>query len=286
MRTFIAIIAVLAAACSGNVTSETVGTLTVTEAEGEVSGVYELDGEVLTFRSVVLDGIVEAQVELHGMILDAVVDPEGGVSSIDGFAEAGGETQLVDEDRLMLAAFYQSLNEYWPGNGLSTEATLLRRLASIWSQHPSSLELTRTVMGEEGRGYTMLCSYAHCGTWSGACAYWNWYSYADHDGWGHDNNDSDAQQVAQIGDHHGCGGDVYFWNNAWYCGEPDHWRRPYEMGNCNGRCGGGCGGDTQYTKDATDHDGCVRNGHSTFSSWCSDEFSYAADDELYAPNCY
>lgn len=43
---------------------------------------------------------------------------------------------------------------------------------------------------------------------------------------------------------------------------------------------------TQYTLDATNHDGCVRNGHLLASAYCDDQFVSASDDELYAPNCY
>jgi len=53
------------------------------------------------------------------------------------------------------------------------------------------------------------------------------------------------------------------------------------------KCGGsytrGCSSSNWY--DCAD-DGCVRNGHMLGSSWCSDEFASASDDELSAPDCY
>ena len=91
----------------------------------------------------------------------------------------------------------------------------------------------------------------------------------------------------QLGNHYSCSEDTWYWNGSgWSCGEPDHWNYPYEVGNCFGRCGQGCGGDHQYTKDCTDHDGCVRNGHVIASFWCDDEFTSASDDALGADDCY
>ncbi len=277
--------------CGQQGTDEAIGALEMTEDEGMVSGTYYLEDQELAFESTVIEaGLVELELVLNGMVLEGVIDMNEGVSSLDGYTAGTGEdTQLIEDDRALLESFYRALNEYWPGNDIPLESSSLRRATSIWAQSSPAIDLTRTVMGEEGRGYTMLCNYARCNpnSWTGACSYWNWYSYGDHDGWWHDNNDSGSQQRVQMGDHYNCSGDTYYWTGStWACGEPDHWSRPYEMGICFGRVGGSCGGDTQYTKDGVDHDGCVRNGHVLLSSWCSDEFSYAADDELYAPNCY
>ena len=110
---------------------------------------------------------------------------------------------------------------------------------------------------------------------------WVWLSFANAP------EPTTRQQIAQLGDHTTCGGDEYYLNGStWVCGEPDHWSRPKVMGICFGRCGGGCGGDTQYTLDATNHDGCVRNGHALASAYCDDQFVSASDDEMFAGNCY
>ena len=236
--------------------------------------------------------VFEVTVKLNGMTLRALLDVENGVSALDGFAsDTGADTQLLDGDRALLSALYASLNAKLPrSDSAAASQKYLRRAIGLWAQHPSSVELQRTVMGEQQRGYTMLCSYAKCngGANTGSCnGAYNWYSYARHDcnKGGFDNGRN--QQIAQLGDHYSCSGDEWYINGStWVCGEPDHWYRPKVVGNCFGRCGGGCGGDTQYTLDATNHDGCVRNGHMLASLYCDDQFASASDDELFAPNCY
>ncbi len=236
-------------------------------------------------------GVYRVEVRHNGMTLTGLVDAAQGVSSLDGFAEDNGQdTQMLDGDRELLAALYAALNAELPaGQALSSELKYLRREVGLWDEHPGSVQLQRTVMGEQGRGYTMLCSYAKCnGKNTGSCgSTYNWYSYAKHDCQHGGFDLAKNQQIAQLGDHGTCNGDeLYMSGGAWVCGEPDHQSRPKVMGNCFGRCGGGCGGDTQYTLDATNHDGCVRNGHVLASGYCDDQFASASDDELYAPDCY
>ena len=259
---------------------------------GETRGRFAADGEEATFSSRQVEpGVYRVEVGLHGLTLTGLLDVENGVSALDGFASANGmDTYMSDEDRGLLEKLYGALNAGLPaGNAASPEAMYLRRAVGLWAQQPATVQLQRTVMGERGRGYTMLCSYAKCnGKFTGSCGgYYNWYSYARHDCnvGGFDNTRN--QQIAQLGDHSSCSGDEFYLNGStWVCGEPDHWSRPKVVGNCWGRCGGGCGGDTQYTLDATNHDGCVRNGHVLASLYCDDQFTSASDDELFAPNCY
>src|SRR5262245_45086137 len=264
------------------------GTLEIaTDAQG-VHGTYVAGADRIAFRSAFVDGDVDLQVTLNGLVLDALMRPADGVSSMDGFAAANGaDTQLVDQDRALLSGLYRALN------GLSREelgdaGVYLRRAVGLWADHPTTVDVERLVMGDQGRGYTMLCSYAQCGgAWTGTCGSYNWYSYAKHDCQHGGFSATVNQQIAQLGDHSSCSGDEWYWNGSgWVCGEPDHWSRPYVIGNCFGRCGGGCGGDTQYTLDATNHDGCVRNGHALASLYCDDQFTSASDDELFAPDCY
>jgi len=264
------------------------GTLDITSNATEARGTFTQGDDVVQFSAVAVDDAFEIQVKLNGMTLDALLDAQNGVSSLDGFAaKTGADTQLVDQDRALVSGLYRALNDKFPGNQLDNPVRYLRRAVGLWGEHPSSVDLKRTVMGEQGRGYTMLCSYAKCGgAWTGSCSSYNWYYYAKHDcNWGGFDN-THNQQIAQLGDHYTCSGDEYYWNGKWVCGEPDHWIRPQVVGICWGRCGGGCGGDTQYTLDATNHDGCVRNGHALASAYCDDQFTAASDDELYAPNCY
>ncbi|QRK10352.1 hypothetical protein JQX13_09810 [Archangium violaceum] len=266
--------------------------LELTQEAGVVSGRFTQGGSEARFASrEVEQGVYRIEVRQNGMTLTGLVDAVNGVSTLDGFAEESGQgTQMLDGDRELLSGLYAALNSQLPaGDAAAAEAKYLRRAVSLWSQHPTTVELQRTVMGEQGRGYTMLCSYAKCnGSWTGSCGgSYNWYSYAKHD-CQHGGFDSTInQQIAQLGNHGTCSGDEYYLRSgSWVCGEPDHWSRPKVMGNCFGRCGGGCGGDTQYTLDATNHDGCVRNGHALASAYCDDQFASASDDEMYAPNCY
>ncbi|MBN8229879.1 hypothetical protein JYK02_20415 [Corallococcus macrosporus] len=266
--------------------------LSLTSGTGVTEGTWAHDGQTVSFASREVEpGVYRLEVRMHGMTLTGLMDPASGVSTLDGFADANvQDTQVVGQDRQTLSAFYGALNQGLPqGDAAAPEAMYLRRAVGLWAQQPTSVTLKRTVMGEQGRGYTMLCSYAKCGGRNtGSCGgTYNWYSYAKHDCnvGGFDN--ARNQQIAQLGDHTTCSGDEYYLNGGtWVCGEPDHWSRPKVMGNCFGRCGGGCGGDTQYTLDATNHDGCVRNGHVLASGYCDDQFMSASDDELFAPNCY
>jgi hypothetical protein len=266
--------------------------LTLSVEAGGTAGTFVQGGGEVSFSSREVEpGVYRLEVRLRGMTLTGLMDPASGVSTLDGFAdEDATDTQLGDADRELLAALYGALDAQLPaGDAAAPEAMYLRRAVSLWSQNPDTVELQRTVMGEQGRGYTMLCSYARCnGSYTGSCGgYYNWYTYAKHDcdRGGFENGIN--QQVAQLGNHYSCSGDEFYLSGGtWVCGEPDHWYRPRVVGNCFGRCGGGCGGDTQYTLDATNHDGCVRNGHVLASGWCNDQFASASDDELFAPNCY
>lgn len=264
--------------------------LTLTVEPGATHGTFA-GGETKFSSREVEPGVYRIEVRLNGMTLTGLLDAENGVSTLDGFAEANGQsTQMLDADREAMGQLYAALNAQLPaGDAATAEAKYLRRTVGLWAQHPSTVEMQRTVMGEQGRGYTMLCSYAKCnGSWTGSCgSSYNWYSYAKHDCNKGGFDLAVNQQIAQLGNHSTCSGDEYYLSaGVWKCGEPDHWSRPKVMGNCFGRCGGGCGGDTQYTLDATNHDGCVRNGHMLASAYCDDQFASASDDELFAGNCY
>ncbi|KFA87872.1 hypothetical protein [Archangium violaceum] len=289
-----AVAAVMLLGCGGSTRPEAqaVDGLELKQESGAVTGRFAQAGAEASFSSKqVEEGVYRIEVRQNGMSLTGLVDAVNGVSDLDGFGEeTGQDTQMLDGDREVLTGLYAALNERIPaGDAAAPEARYLRRAVSLWSQHPTSVELQRAVMGEEGRGYTMLCSYAKCnGKWTGSCGgSYNWYSYAKHDCQHGGFDLAKNQQIAQLGDHATCGGDEYYMSGStWVCGEPDHWSRPKVMGICFGRCGGGCGGDTQYTLDATNHDGCVRNGHALASAYCDDQFVSASDDELFAGNCY
>ncbi len=266
--------------------------LALTSAPRGVQGTFVHEGASARFSSREVEpGVFRIEVRLRGLTLTGLMEPAQGVSLLDGFADANGaDVQMREPDRALLTALYRALNAKLPvGDDAAPEAMYLRRAVGVWSQFPDSVALQRAVMGEKGRGYTMLCSYARCnGRNTGSCeGNYNWYAYATHDcdrgGFDWPGN----QQLAQLGDHYWCNGDEYFLaGGVWQCGSPNHWHRPKVVGNCFGRCGPECGGDTQYTRDATNHDSCVRNGHMLVSGWCNDQFVAAVDDELFAPNCY
>ncbi|AKQ70524.1 putative lipoprotein [Myxococcus hansupus] len=266
--------------------------LALSSAPRETRGTFVHEGEAVRFSSQEVEpGVFRIEVRLRGLTLTGLMEPLQGISTLDGFADANGaDVQVEGMDRTLLIALYRALNAKLPaGDDAAPQARYLRRAVGVWSQFPDSVALQRAVMGEKGRGYTMLCSYARCnGRNTGSCeGIYNWYAYAAHDcdrgGFDWPGN----QQLAQLGDHYRCNGDEYFLaGGVWQCGSPNHWHRPKVVGNCFGRCGPECGGDTQYTRDATSHDSCVRNGHMLVSGWCNDQFVAAIDDELFAPNCY
>src|SRR3954466_15369033 len=78
--------------------STTPGKLVLTASgQGLVQGTYESGNDRVTFRSAFVDGDIDLQVTLNGLVLDALMRPADGVSSMDGFAAASGaDTQLVD----------------------------------------------------------------------------------------------------------------------------------------------------------------------------------------------
>ncbi len=295
---YLATLLLFTAGCQAAPDRQTEG-LTLTVNDQDVEGTFVQNGDLVKLSAVESEPMVfDITVEVNEMVLDGLLDwNEGVAASLDGFASDNGQdTQMTSEDRTLLLAAYRALNDQL-GKDIPPAAKALRKAVGLWAEHPSTLDLTRDVLGEEGRTIQYLCSYAYCGTWDGACTYWNWYTYATHDCcygglWGvgghcTDRYDSDTSQIGQLGNHYSCSGDTWVWTgSAWACGEPDHWTYPYEVGNCFGRCGDECGGDTAYTKDCTDHDGCVRNGHETASAWCDDEFTSASDDFLSGSDCY
>jgi hypothetical protein len=179
----------------------------------------------------------------------------------------------------------------------SEAATALLRVTNLFAEWPEGLPVSRDVAVSDPQGIQMLCSKAKCTilqngqyvlSYTGNCVLWNWLQYSNHDCNQCENNEPNCQQRAQLGDHYYCNGSEWYWTGTqWKCGEPNHWYRPYIVGNCIGRCGPGCSGwDKQYTKDCTNHDTCIRNGHWDWSWWCNDEFVLAIDDFLFAPDCY
>lgn len=263
--------------CAGNAQdpapeteAKSAGKLEISITDAKVSGTWTLGDDKVVFETTKTEGeVFEIDFKTRGLMLDATVDKTGSVASMDGFAlENGGDTQILDEDRLVMTKFVAAL-EQLPKDA-PTSAILMRRVASLWSQTSPSLKLDRRVMGEEGRGYTSLCGYV------------GQVYNSSHDCWSGGWWDSDTSVHSYVGY---WTGSTYYWRGYWSTDDYDHANWPYEYGLCFGRCGGSCGSDQDYTVDCHNHDNCVRNGHSLASAWCDDQFVSASDDEMFAPNC-
>jgi hypothetical protein len=264
--------------------SETDKSLTVNQDGGKISGTFTHEADTLSFEvSAVSNGVYSVTIKTRGLTLDATVDRVNGASSFDGFGStSGGDTQLTKDDVPVLAAFQKAI-----GTRLTTEvkagdkaAETLTRLASIWSEWPSTLSLSKRVVGEQGRSWTMICGYIGSiyNTTHDCCTHW-YDPCTEHDDWS-----SNSSVHSYIGDYGT--GSTLVWSNGWQNWGVDHWNWPYEYGDCFARCGADCGGGTQYTVDCGNHDNCVRNGHWIGSPYCDDEFSSTLDDWSFAPNCY
>ena len=281
-------------ACAANgptAPSPTVGTkdaaLQMTQAEGKISGTYTHEADTLSFEiSTQAENVYAVTVKTRGLTLDATIDSAHGASSFDGFAtDNGADTQLTKADQPVLVAFNKALDGSLGDLKGNKVADVLSRTASNWSEWPTTVKLSRRILGEEGRSYNSYC---------GAMG-WSAYgpsTYTTHDcctHWfdpcsTHNRGSSGSTVYAYIGDYGPSS--TLVWNNGWQNQGVDHWNTPSEYGDCFGRCGADCGGGHAYTQDCSDHDNCVRNGHWIGSPYCDDEFSSTLDDAMYAPNCY
>ncbi len=270
------LLAAVTVACTGNVegtdpTGTTAGALEVQTSDTKVFGTFTLGDDKVAFEAVARPNeVYEIDLHLRGLTLDATIDAQNHTSSLDGFAsDNGGDTQVQEADRKLLVALTQALDAKLGAQTTGT-ARMLQRASSMWSEVSPTLKLDRRVMGDEGRGWTMICG--SIGQVYGA----------SHDCWSYGWWNAKSSQNAYVGYDTGS---TYYWRGYWSTSSYDHASWPYEYGNCFGRCGGGCGSSTQYTSDCHNHDGCVRNGHSIASLWCDDEFTSASDDALFAGDC-
>lgn len=263
---------VLLAACSGGGAVDTSGTLDVNSTQSGVQGSYSLGESSLRFSSREVEpGVVDVVVSLHGLDLTAVVNSKQNAAEVDGFATGGTDTQLVAQDREVLASFVKALDTEVGSDG-SLVAKTLYRVSSNWSQTPDTVPLARSVIGSENRDWVSLCDY------------YGYYVDATHD----DNNFSDFSPYSTSHAHVGFrSASTFYYIGFWTTAVQDHQPLLYEYGDCYGNCGAGCpSSDQTLTLDCHDHDQCVRNGHDIASIWCDDEFTSASDDEFFAPTCF
>jgi len=254
--------------------SSTKGDLTAQVGEQLVSGSFASGADTVDFSSTARAGdVYEVTLKVHGMTLDATFSLADDVASFDGFTTKTGEdTQMQDADRAAVLGFHQAIDAK-NVKGAPKALDMLVRASAIWAEHGSSVPLSRRVMGEEGRSWTLLCDRLF--TWVDGT----------HDDFSRNRWDSTSSYHVSIGDY-GTGSTFYWRNNAWSTQAFDHASWPYEYGDCYGRCGSDCGSGHVYSQDCLDHDGCVRNGHDIASLWCDDEFTSSSDDFAFAPNCY
>lgn len=281
-RTVLSIVVLMAAGCAGEQSQPPQPTtqdfqLQTSETGGVLTGSAVIDGAKVGFTAQQLaPDQIDLAYELDGMTFTYTFDKTAGVIETDGFATATGvETQFNDADRAKLLGLSHALDLL--GKDVSPLVGYTRDVASGASEWPDSVETRRETYAVQDRSWTSIC--------------WAMYTYQSttHDCW--DYNDWDDQSTidyAWVGMNGPCpyADGTYFWTGYWNCYEPDHDPNvEYGYGNCFGRCGSGCGSSTQFTWDCLDHDDCVRTGHDTASFWCDDEFTSAADDWTFAPNC-
>jgi hypothetical protein len=255
------------------------GTASVSSTQNAVTGTFESHSTKVTFSSVArAGGFYDVTVDLNGLQLTGIVDPNQKVSELDGYAAGGGETQMTDADRTILVALAHSLEAQL--DRTNPTADVLVRLANLWSEHPDSLVLQREVLGDQSHS-------------NGYCANFDTWQYATHDGppwWlggcGYNDWDANSTSIPYIGYRWDSSNTFYWVNNSWITATQDHQPYVYEAGDCFGHCGAGCPSGTQtLTQNCADHDQCVRNGHSIAAISCDDEFTAAAADYVFANNC-
>ena len=242
-----------------------------------ISGAFTHGDDVVKFSAVETEGSVfDTTVELHGLTLSSLVDLGKGTISLDGFVTANGaNTTLGDDDRELIGSFRRALDAQVPvRSGPMNVVEVLRGQVGHWEEWPSTLSLTAITVIDKDRSVTKLCGQIGS------------YVLASHDcnvcsGY---NGQTNCQVWAYIGDT-GTSSTYYYHNGTWTTQAYNHAVQPSEYGDCYGRCGADCGSGHVYSQDCTNHDSCVRNGHSLGSAYCDDELASCADDAV-ASGCY
>lgn len=263
------------------------GELDVEATAVGLSGTYTLGDDVVTFSATQVEtGVTDVMVSVNGMLLAAIIDDDSALSELDGFAAIdGNDTAMQEADRRLVDAFSRELEA--SDFDETRSGDMLRRVTSMWGEHPDPVPLQRMVAGQENRADVSWCDAAyqwrtathdcdHCGNYEQGCTtdvfvgyHWgerpHYSNSSGYIGWG---------WVEGILTHPSL--NDYYWDRNWrYAGE------------CLGNCGGGCPtGNQTLTQDCADHDHCVAHGnHYMTSVWCNDEFVVASDDYMFMPSC-
>jgi hypothetical protein len=244
--------------------------LTIQRSANEVTGTLADDGVDIQFSSVAHeDGGVDVRVELHGMSLTAHYDAgDAGGNVLAGVTTSDGSpTILTDVDRAavrrLLAGLEAELfppidhvtekDEYSAVRRLTTAEERLYRVIDVqWSQWPSTVPLQREIRADTARAFTSFRRFASTNTTVTGC--------------------HDCNVCSFSGD----------------CCDTGKKLGEYFNGSNYGNCGTSSTG-SQFTKDCTNHDQCVRTakhgGHALASLYCDDQFSSCVDDQSFAPSC-
>lgn len=241
--------------------------LTIQRTPDEVSGALVDDGVDIRFSSVDRgSGVMDVRVELNGMILTSHYDGAGQL--LDGVsASDNAPTVLTDLDRAAMLRLLAGLEaelyppvdhvtskeEYDAVRSLTPAEERLFRVVDVqWSQWPSTVPLRLEIKADEARAYTSWRRYASTTTTVTGC--------------------HDCNNCSWTGD----------------CCDTGKKLGEYFNGSNYGNCGTSDSG-SQFTKDCTNHDQCVRTtrhgGHVMASAYCDDQFVSCVDDETSAPSC-
>jgi hypothetical protein len=241
--------------------------LSIQRSANEVRGTLADDGIDVTFSSVAhADGGVDVRLELHGMSLTAHYAADGEVLSGVNLSD-GSPTILTDVDRAAVRRLLAGLEaelfppvshvtskeEYSAARGLTKAEERLYRVVDVqWSQWPSTVPLQLDLRADAPRAITSFRRFASTNTTVTGC--------------------HDCNKCSFSGD----------------CCDSGKKLGEDFNGSNYGNCGTSSTG-SQFTKDCTNHDQCVRTtrhgGHALASLYCDDQFVSCTDDEASAPSC-
>lgn len=289
-NTLFSLVALLGVGCTESPTKEPTqeveGTIAVDEVSAtRIAGSYVRGDETLAFDArEVATNLIAVTLTLHGMTIDATLDTRDGnrMWSQDAFAsDSGADTTIALEDIEVLGAFVSAIEAedigISQGDGLAFH---FGSVINLWGQWIPAMDPARIKFEDRNRAIDMCW-------WASAPG-----RYHDYDG--HDCSSCSGDPVqghgmsgcsayVAYGPYDGTGG-TWYWNGSWVWGDDmaGHGNYSYQTGDCYGRHGAGCGGGNAYFQENASHDHCVRNGHWTTSSWCSDELW----DVTSAYNCF
>ena len=259
------------------------GQLKLVTLERSVRGIFQYDGgEAEIGIDTIGPEMYDLFVEVNGMHLTMLVDRNGGVIEMDGYAAANGKTtQMSANDRTVLRGIFVAMDKLGvdkvPGH-----VRLLRKMIDHWGEHSPTIALQRQKLFDAKKTVTSLCgscgsfvSFTHdCNTAGTGADATTAYGYVKH-----------------LAAYSGCAEGTKWATSSggtFNClaSEPGHSTSyEYGKGNCFARCGAGCGTEKDYTKDCGNHDHCVRFGHADASAYCNDQLGSCTDDEASAPTC-